>query len=48
MPGCPAVEGLVEYGEGITDAEILHSGDGLLLLFEERVGDEVGHLEQMV
>ena len=43
-PRRPAVEGVVEGPEGPVDAQALHPGRRLLLLFEEGVGDEVGHL----
>ena len=43
-PGRPAVEGAVEDSEGPVDAEARHPGRRLLLLLEQGVGDEVGHL----
>ena len=46
-PRRPAVEGAVEDPEGQVDAQVCHPFGGLLLL-EEGVGYEVGHLEQVV
>ena len=46
--GGPAVEGAVEDPEGPCDALAFDPGRRLLLLLEEGVGDEVGHLEQAV
>ena len=43
-PRRPAVEGAVEDPEGQADAQLRHPLGGLLLLLEEGVGDEVGHL----
>ena len=43
-PRRPAVEGAVEDPEGQADAQLRHPLGGFLLLLEEGVGDEVGHL----
>ena len=43
-PGRPAVEGAVEDPEGPVDAQPRHPGRRLLLLLQQGVGDEVGHL----
>ena len=47
-PRRPAVQRAVEDLEGPVDAQAPDSGRRLLFLLEEGVGNEVGHLEQMV
>lgn len=42
------VECVIEDAEGLCDALALHPRSRLLLLFEQGVGDEVGHLQQEV
>ena len=43
-----SIEGAVQDPEGHVDAHLRHPLGGFLLLLQHGVGDEVGHLEQVV
>ena len=47
-PRCPAVRCHIEDVDGSADTQALYPGGRLLLPLDEGVGDEVGHLEQVV